>query len=136
VTTRATGGFEVKLVPQATEGFDEGGALGRMTIDKVYTGDISGTSKGQMLVAMASVKTSAAYVAVERVTGRVHGKHGTFAMHHTGVMNRGAPSLSVVVVPDSGTEELVGLSGTLNILIEKGVHTYEFDYAIVIVPTA
>ena len=130
MSTRATGRFEVKLVPQATEGFDEGGMLGRMTIDKVYTGDLEGTSKGQMLMAMASVKTSAAYVAVERVTGSVHGKRGTFAMHHTGIMNRGAPSLSVVVVPDSGTEELTGLSGTLNIIIEKGVHSYEFDYDI------
>jgi hypothetical protein len=128
VSTRATGRFEVKLVPQSTEGFDEGGALGRMTIDKTFTGDIEGTSKGQMLTAMGSVKGSAAYVAVERVTATVHGKRGTFAMHHTGIMNRGAPSLSVVVVPDSGTEELVGLSGTLNIIIEKGVHSYEFDY--------
>jgi len=128
VIKRATGRFEVTLVPQETEGFDEGGALGRMTIVKAYTGDIIGTSKGQMLVAMASVKTSAAYVAVERVSGTVHGKRGTFAMHHTGVMNRGAPTLSVVVVPDSGTEELVGLTGTLNIIIEKGVHSYEFDY--------
>lgn len=129
--TRATGRFEVTLVPQATEGFDEGGALGRMTIVKAYTGDIVGTSKGQMLVAMANVKTSAAYVAVERVTGTVHGKRGTFAMHHTGIMNRGAPSLSVVVVPDSGTDELTGITGTLNIIIEKGVHSYEFDYDIV-----
>ena len=130
MTTRATGKFEVKLVPQATEGFDEGGALGRMTLDKTFTGDIEGTSKGQMLMAMASVKTSAAYVAVERVTGTVHGKRGTFAMHHTGIMNRGAPSLAVVIVPDSGTEELAGISGTLNIIIEKGVHSYELDYEI------
>ena len=130
MTIRATGKFEVKLVPQTTEGFDEGGALGRMTIDKVFTGDIEGTSKGQMLMAMASVKTSAAYVAVERVTGSVHGKKGTFAMHHTGVMNRGAPSLAVVIVPDSGTGELAGISGTLNIIIEKGVHSYELEYDI------
>jgi len=128
VTIRATGTFEVKLVPQTTEGFDEGGALGRMTIDKVFTGDIEGTSKGQMLMAMATVKTSAAYVAVERVTGSVHGRKGTFAMHHTGVMNRGTPSLAVVIVPDSGTEELAGISGALNIIIEKGVHSYELDY--------
>ena len=128
MTIRATGTFEVKLVPQTTEGFDEGGALGRMTIDKVFTGDIEGTSKGQMLMAMATVKTSAAYVAVERVTGSVHGRKGTFAMHHTGVMNRGTPSLAVVIVPDSGTEELAGISGALNIIIEKGVHSYELDY--------
>ena len=128
MTTRATGKFEVTLVPQATEGFDEGGNLGRMTIDKVFTGDIEGTSKGQMLMAMSAVKGSAAYVAVERVTGSVHGKQGTFAMHHTGIMNRGAPTLSVVIVPDSGTDELTGICGTLNIIIEKGVHSYELDY--------
>ena len=131
---RATGRFEVTLVPQATEGFDEGGALGRMTIVKAYTGDIVGTSNGQMLVALSAVKTSAAYVAVERVTGTLHGKRGSFAMHHTGVMNRGTPSLAVVIVPDSGTEELLGITGTLNIIIEKGVHSYELDYELA--PTA
>ena len=130
MTTRATGRFEVTLVPQQTEGFDGGGTLGRMTIDKTFTGDIEGTSKGQMLTAMGSVKGSAAYVAVERVTGSVHGKRGTFALYHTGVMNRGAPSLSVVVVPDSGTEELTGMTGSLKIIIEKGVHSYELDYDI------
>ncbi|CAN5888560.1 DUF3224 domain-containing protein [soil metagenome] len=128
MTIRATGKFEVKLVPQSTEGFDEGGALGRMTIDKVYTGDVVATSKGQMLMAMTSVKASAAYVAVERVSGTVHGKRGTFAMHHTGVMSRGTPSLAVVIVPDSGTDELEGITGTLNIIIEKGEHSYELDY--------
>jgi hypothetical protein len=128
VTIRATGKFEVKLVPQSTDGFDEGGALGRMTIDKVYAGDVVATSKGQMLMAMTSVKTSAAYVAVERVSGTVSGKRGTFAMHHTGVMKRGTPSLAVVIVPDSGTDELEGIIGTLNIIIEQGEHSYELDY--------
>ncbi len=131
MATRASGTFEVKLLPQTDEGYDVGGTLGRMTIDKVFTGDIVGTSKGQMLTAMASVKTSAAYVAVERVTGTVHGKRGSFALHHTGVMNRGVPSLSVTVVPDSGTDELAGLTGTLNIIIVNRVHSYEFDYDIV-----
>ena len=83
-----------------------------------------------MLMAMSAVMGSAAYVAVERVTGSVHGKQGTFAMHHTGIMNRGTPSLAVVIVPDSGTDELTGISGTLNIIIEKGVHSYELDYDI------
>ncbi len=128
MTIRATGKFEVKLVPQSTDGFDEGGALGRMTIDKVYAGDVVATSKGQMLMAMTSVKTSAAYVAVERVSGTVSGKRGTFAMHHTGVMKRGTPSLAVVIVPDSGTDELEGITGTLNIIIEQGEHSYELDY--------
>ncbi len=127
---RATGTFEVKLAPQAPDGYDEGGTLGRMTIDKVFQGDIDGASKGTMLTAMGSVKGSAGYVAVERVSGAVHGKRGSFALLHRGIMDRGAPSLSVVVVPDSGTDDLVGITGTLNIIIEKGVHSYEFDYDI------
>ena len=130
VATRATGTFEVKLLPQTDDGYDADGTLGRMTIDKVFSGDVEGTSKGQMLAAMSTVKTSAAYVAVERVTATVHGRRGSFALHHTGIMNRGAPSLSVSVVPDSGTVELAGLTGTLNIIIENRVHSYEFDYDI------
>jgi Protein of unknown function (DUF3224) len=130
VTIRATGTFEVKLAPQAPDGYDVGGTLGRMTIDKVFQGDIDGASKGTMLTAMGSVKGSAGYVAVERITGTVHGKRGSFALLHRGMMDRGAPSLSVVVVPDSGTDDLVGITGTLNIIIEKGVHSYEFEYDI------
>ena len=128
MATRATGTFEVKLVSQAPDGYDVGGTLGRMTIDKVFQGDIDGVSKGTMLTAMGSVKGSAGYVAVERITGTVHGKRGSFALLHKGLMDRGAPSLTVVVVPDSGTDDLVGITGTLNIIIEKGVHSYEFDY--------
>lgn len=132
MTIRATGTFEVKLLPQSDEGYDAGGTLGRMTIDKTFTGDIVGSSTGQMLTAMSAVKGSAAYVAVERITGTVHGKRGSFSLHHTGLMNRGAPSLSVSVVPDSGTEELVGITGTLNIIIANRVHSYEFDYDIAV----
>ena len=130
MATRAKGTFEVKLVPQAPDGYDAGGTLGRMTIDKVFLGDIDGASKGTMLTAMGTVKGSAGYVAVERLTGTVHGKRGSFALLHRGIMDRGAPSLNVTVVPDSGTDDLVGITGTLNIIIEKGVHSYEFDYDI------
>ncbi|MDQ2665058.1 MAG: DUF3224 domain-containing protein [Gemmatimonadota bacterium] len=130
MTNRATGTFDVKLLPQAPDGYDGGGTLGRMTIDKLFQGDIEGTSKGQMLTAMCGVKGSAGYVAVERVTGTVHGKRGSFALLHRGLMDRGAPSLDVVVVPDSGTDELVGISGTFNIIIEGKLHSYELDYDI------
>lgn len=128
--TRAVGTFDVQLKSQTTDGYDEDGMLGRMTIDKQLHGDIEGTSIGQMLTAGAAAKGSGAYVAVERVTGSVNGRQGTFAMHHVGVMNRGAPSLSISVVPDSGTGELVGLAGTFVINIESGKHSYVFDYSL------
>lgn len=129
---RATGEFDVKLSPLATYAADTAGGppLGRMSIDKVFRGDLDGTSQGEMLTAGSVTKGSAAYVAVERVTGALDGKRGTFALHHTGVMNRGEGELSVVVAPDSGTGELTGLSGEMAIIIGGGKHSYEFEYTL------
>jgi hypothetical protein len=124
----AKGTFEVKLQLQSFENADAQAKLGRMSIDKTITGDLVATTVGQMLSAGTETKGSAAYVAVERVTGALHGKKGSFALHHTGVMNRGEPSLSVLVVPDSGTGELAGLEGEFKIIIEGGKHNYEFSY--------
>jgi hypothetical protein len=101
-----------------------------MSINKVFMGDLEGSSKGEMLSAVTSVKGSAGYVAMERVTGTLHGLSGSFALQHSGTMNRGEPQLSVTVVPDSGTGELVGLSGKLQIIIAAGKHSYEFEYSI------
>ena len=128
VTTRATGTFEVKLKPLAAHDSSEGSPLGRMSIDKVFTGDLEATSIGEMLTAMSPLPGSGAYVAVERVTGVLHGRRGSFLFHHVGVMTRGAPSLNVTVVPDSGTGELTGLTGSMMIIIEGKKHSYEFDY--------
>ena len=125
---RATGPFEVKLAPQPTDASSEGAVVGRISLDKQFHGDLEGTGKGEMLSIMGSVKGSGAYVAVEWVTGTLHGKSGTFALHHTGIMKRSVPSLSIHVVPDSGTGELAGITGKLNIIIEAGKHSYEFDY--------
>ena len=125
---KATGEFEVTLVPQ--EDADGDATLGRMTIDKIFRGDLTAKSKGQMLTAMTAVEGSAAYVAVERVTGTLAGREGSFALQHTGVMSRGAPHLSIAVVPDSGTGELEGLKGTMKIEIVGGRHLYDLDYAI------
>jgi hypothetical protein len=130
MTTRASGTFEVKLTPQAQDDKTEDANLGRMLIDKQLHGDLEGASKGQMLSAMAAVKGSAGYVAIEKVTGKLHGRAGTFVLQHTGTMNRGAQKLSITVVPDSGTGELVGLSGKMNIIIAGGKHSYEFDYSL------
>jgi hypothetical protein len=130
VTTKARGTFDVKLNPQVTEGYDEEGTLGRLTIDKQIHGDLEATSKGQMLTGMTSMKNSAGYVAIERVSGTLSGRKGTFVLMHTGAMNRGAPSLTITVVPDSGTGELTGIAGTFMINIVDGKHFYEFDYTL------
>ena len=124
----ARGEFVVSLKPLAFEGADPEFKLGRMSIDKEISGDLTASTTGQMLTAMTSVSGSAGYVAIERVAGVLDGKQGTFVLQHTGTMNRGAPSLAVTVVPDSGTEELVGLEGEFKINIEEGRHSYEFTY--------
>ena len=126
----AKGEFTVKVQPLAMEGQPEGSRLGRLSIDKTITGDLMATTAGQMLSAMTDVKGSAGYVALERVSGMLHGRRGTFVLQHSGTMNKGAPSLAVNVVPDSGTGELVGLSGQFNIIIAGGQHSYEFTYTL------
>lgn len=128
--TLATGTFDVTLKPQAPDDHSDGGMLGRMTIDKVYRGDLEGTAVGQMLTAMGSAKDSGAYVAVERVTGKLHGRQGSFMLYHTGVMNRGTQTLSIVIVPDSGTDDLTGINGSLFVDIKDGKHFYRIEYAL------
>ncbi|HEY1940360.1 MAG TPA: DUF3224 domain-containing protein [Candidatus Angelobacter sp.] len=129
LTMHATGTFEVKLAPQ-TDDKNGDAALGRMTIDKQFHGDLEGTSKGQMLTGMTEVKGSAGYVAIEKVTGTLKGRSGTFILQHTGIMDRGKPQLKITVVPDSGTGQLVGITGTFNVIITNGKHSYEFDYTL------
>ncbi len=126
----AKGEFVVKLLPLSVEGQPEGSKLGRMSIDKTISGDLIATTQGQMLSAMTEVKGSAGYVAIEKVDGTLNGKKGTFVLQHTGSMNQGSPRLSVTVVPDSGTQELVGLAGQFNIIISGGKHSYEFKYTL------
>ena len=123
----ADGTFDVTLTPQPPPGGEATG-LGRMTLDKAYHGGLEGIGLGEMLTAGTPVKGSAGYVAVERVTGTLHGRHGSFALQHSGTMNRGAPALGITVVPDSGTGELEGLTGRLSITIDGGKHGYGFDY--------
>jgi len=129
VMNHASGTFEVKLVPQMD---DKNGAagLGRMSIDKQFHGDLEGASKGQMLTGMTDVKGSAGYVAIEKVSGTLKGRTGSFILQHTGTMNRGVPQLAVTVVPDSGTGQLAGLAGNFKIIIAEGKHSYEFEYTL------
>ena len=129
---RAKGEFDVKLNPLSAYAPDsaDGPPLGRMSIDKQFRGDLEGTSVGEMLTAGSAAKGSAAYVAVERVTGTLHGKAGSFALHHRGVMSKGAGELTVTVAPDSGTGELVGIVGEMAIIVGGGKHSYELEYTL------
>lgn len=134
MTRRASGTFEVKMTPQASEDKADPG-LTRMSIDKQFYGDLAATSKGQMLAAGSGAKgSSAGYVALERVSGTLDGHSGTFVLQHSGTMTRGTPELSVTVVPDSGTGQLVGLSGKMIINIADGKHSYDFDYTLAPAP--
>lgn len=127
----ATGAFEVKLNPLPVYDGADGSPLGHLSIDKQFHGELDAISKGEMLSAGTSVKGSAGYVAIERVTGTLHGRRGSFVLQHSGTMTRGAAQLTVSVVPDSGTEQLVGLAGTMAIIIAAdGKHSYEFSYSL------
>jgi Protein of unknown function (DUF3224) len=123
------GSFDVKMTP-VSEDTADGVPLGRFLIDKQYHGDLAATSKGEMLTAGSIATGSAGYVAIERVTGSLQGRQGSFALQHTGTMNRGEPSLTINVVPHSGTNQLTGLAGAMKIIIADGKHSYEFEYSI------
>ena len=131
-TMQVSGTFEVKLTPQTDPHADA--LRGRMLINKTFQGALDATSEGQMLTALTPVKDSAGYVAIERVTGTLQGRRGSFVLQHSGTMSRGAQALSVTVVPDSGTEQLTGLTGKMLIRIEGGKHFYDFEYAIAPTP--
>jgi hypothetical protein len=127
--TRASGSFDVRITPQTEPAFD-GTRLGRMLLDKTFHGALDGTSRGQMLTVGTETKGSAVYVAVEQFEGTLDGRRGGFALHHAGIMTRGAAELSIRVVPDSGTGELAGLRGALAITIADGRHGYDFEYTL------
>ena len=130
-TMRASGIFEVKVNVQKADNKEaESAKLGRMSLDKQFHGELEATSAGEMLSVGTEVKGSAGYVAIERVNGTLHGRAGTFALQHSGTMTRGEPQLSVTVVPDSGTGELVGIAGKMTINIVDRKHFYEFEYTL------
>jgi hypothetical protein len=127
---RATGSFEVALQPLPNHEVSEDGHFGRLLLIKKFSGDLTASARGQMLSAMTTVKGSAGYVAIDHVTGELDGRKGSFVLQHSGAMNRGAQSLSIMVVPDSGSGELTGISGTLSINIIDGKHFYDFIYSL------
>lgn len=122
----AAGNFAVEMKPET----DSDAPVGRFSLLKHYSGDLQADSTGQMLAVGTEVKGSAGYVAMERVTGTLKGRSGSFALQHLGVMDRGSPTLSVRVVPDSGTGDLKGLTGEMTIVITGGRHDYSLTYAL------
>ena len=128
--TRAHGTFDVKLKPMPGDESTGGDAIGRMSIEKQFHGDLEGSSKGQMIAHMSAVSGSAGYVAMEIVTGTLAGKRGTFVLQHNATMAHGSQQLNIIVVPDSGTGDLKGLAGSMNVIIDAGKHSYEFDYSL------
>ncbi|MFJ3046445.1 DUF3224 domain-containing protein [Herbaspirillum chlorophenolicum] len=129
-STQANGPFEVKLSPEPLSGVAEGTGLGRMSLNKKFDGDLVAASQGEMLSFRSSEPGSAGYVAMETVTGTLHGRHGSFVLQHSSTMTRGVPEQSISVVPDSGTGDLAGLTGRMIIIIAEGQHSYKFDYTL------
>ena len=126
---QAKGSFEVKRSMEPACDMGDGVQAAHVRFDKVFSGPFAATSVVHMLAAMTQVEDSGGYVAIERVRGTLDGRSGTFLLQHRGVMDRGAKDLMVTVVPDSGTDGLVGLSGRMAIDIIDGQHFYTFDYS-------
>lgn len=125
------GSFDITMQPEPPYDTEGGITLSRASFDKRFSGPLEATSKVQMLAARTPVQGSAGYVALERISGSLEGRRGSFVVVHTGLMMRGTPSLSISIVPDSGTDELTGISGRMDIQIVDGKHFYEIEYELV-----
>lgn len=130
MTKLANGTFKVTMVPQAHEAGVGDSRISGVALGKIFSGDLSGTSSGQMLAVHTAVEGSTAYVAMEHVVGALCGLEGSFALQHSGIMARGTPTLSITVVPDSGTGRLTGIAGIFEIAIVEGTHRYAFEYTL------
>lgn len=126
----ARGTFEVQLTPQPLAQPDADPGLGRMAIAKQFTGDMAGEAAGEMLTALTSVEGSAGYVAIERFTGTLHGRAGSFVLQHSGAMAQGEQRLAITIVPDSGSGELAGIAGTMSLDLSGGAHAYDLTYSL------
>jgi hypothetical protein len=125
----ARGTFDVKVIAQAPDDA-AGGPFGRLFLDKKFHGQLDAASKGQMMAARTAVEGSAAYVALEIVSGSLDGRKGSFILQHSGIMAKGVSTLNVTIVPDSGTEQLIGIAGRMTIIIADGKHSYELEYTL------
>lgn len=124
----ATGLFDITLQPQSLSPAAETTGLGRLSLDKVFSGDLQASSQGEMLSFRSSIPGSAGYVAMERVQGSLHGRSGSFVLQHSASMAQGESTQSITVVPDSATDALQGLLGQMHITIDNGQHSYRFEY--------
>lgn len=136
MTHVAKGSFMVSMKPQAEPDVQEGVALGRMSLEKTFAGDLVGTGKGEMLTALTAVQDSAGYVALERVTATLAGRSGSFVLQHSGTMEQGARRLSIAIVPGSGTGGLAGIAGEFKLDVVDGKHLYELNYTLPVEPRA
>jgi hypothetical protein len=134
MTNHSTGLFDVKMVSQPADATAAGETIGRMVLDKKYHGSLDAIGKGQMLATRTAALQSGGYVALELVVGRLDGRSGSFVLQHSGTMNRGAAHLVLGVVPDSGSGELEGLTGTMEIIVAEGKHTYKLEYDLPVTP--
>lgn len=130
VNGHASGSFEIRMVRQPITEEEAKTISVRMTSDKQFRGDLEGTSTGEMLGVYTAVKNSAGYVAMERVSGKLKNRTGTFSLQHSSTVAHGTQQQGIIVVPDSGTDQLVGLAGSMIIKIIDGKHFYEFDYTL------
>ena len=129
VTHQAKGTFDVKVIPQPADD-PAAGPFARLFLDKHFHGDLDGPSRGQMMAARTATEGSAGYVALEQFTGTLAGRSGSFILQHSGRMRKGEATMVVTVVPDSGTDQLGGLAGTMTIIIEGGKHSYDFEFTL------
>lgn len=127
---KASGEFDVKLVPEILAEGSEGTGIERMTLDKRYHGALAATGRGEFLSFRSPVPTSAVYVAIEKVEGTLDGRAGSFVLQHAGVMGGAHAGMRILIAPDSGTGELAGIAGTLAIRVEDGKHYYELEYSL------
>ena len=130
MSTHVSGSFSVSMAPLQEPQRSGRSTLGRMSLDKVYSGELAAQGKGEMLSAMTDTKGAAGYVAIEAITGTLQGRKGSFVVQHSGTMADGQQSLAITIVPHSGTDELAGISGKMAIRIENGQHFYDLDYAL------
>lgn len=127
MSTHVSGPFDVKLIPQQDK--DDPSGIARLLLDKAFHGELEATSRGQMLGVRSANAASGGYVALEQVSGTLQGRSGTFYLQHYGLATRGVNTLTLQVVPDSGTGDLTGLAGTMKIVVkEGGAHFYEFAF--------
>jgi hypothetical protein len=126
---RASGAFEIAMIPAGAPEKEGRTAIARIGLDKKYLGALAAIGKGQMLTAVTDTKGSAAYVAIERISGTLDGRQGSFVIQHAGTMSGGASEATIRIVPDSGTDALAGISGSLTITVVGGKHLYALDYA-------